>query len=579
MKKQARWIIRDGDAAAERALVAGLGIEPLVARLLVNRGAATPEAARQFLDAPLSELHDPSALRGIEEGVARILLARERGEKVYVYGDYDVDGLSSTALLLRFFGQIGLDAGYYIPNRHEEGYGLNKDALRGIRDAGATLVVTVDTGAGAEAEAEYAAGIGLDMIITDHHMVTKPVNSAVAVINPQDPDCAYPYKGLSGSGVAFKLCMAIRTEMLKRGEQREKLPNLKRHLDLVTLGIVADCSPLTGENRILARHGLSEIAATDKVGVDELKSAAGVGAAPGSKDIGFGLAPRLNSAGRMKSAEPCVGLLVTSDRNEAKKIAAYLNEENARRRETQNGMLAEAREMARDAVDFSKDRAIVLRSDGWHPGVMGIVASMLVEEFFMPSILISFDGDLGRGSGRSIPGFDLFRAIETCGEELVEFGGHSGAAGFSIHREKFEPFRRKFLESAAGAIDEEALQPSVEIDCEAGPADMTNGLFRKISALEPFGEGNPYPVFVGRGVRFEPDVFYMGGDGRHVRVNVRRRSATPPTQMIGFSLGDFFRKADIKNDSFDVVYTPEKNVWRKVERIQLRILDIRRSQG
>jgi single-stranded-DNA-specific exonuclease len=366
--------------------------------------------------------------------------------------------------------------------------------------------------------------------------------------------------------------MALRSEMANRGETKESLPNLKRYLDIVAIGAVADCSPLVGENRIMVRRGLEELSTSGKAGIVALKLVAGIGKSVSSHDVGFSLAPRINSAGRMKSAEPGLELLITENRSRAKELAIYLDDENRRRKKLQGEIYEDARQMALAQVDFSKDKAILLGSDNWHAGIIGIVASKLKEEFYLPTALVSFSGEVGKGSARSIPSFDLAGAFKKCESALLKFGGHKMAAGFTVNKQSFDQFKNLFLALARDQISDEDILPVLKIDCKADPDLMDAKLVGDIEALGPFGEGISQPKFSGRSICFSDPPVFMGKEGQHVRLKIKGADAV---EIIGFNMGDFFKGVSIRDDSFDIVYTPEINVWRGVERIQLRLEDIR----
>ena len=569
-----RWSMIEGDAAAEALLAGELGVAPLVARLLVNRGIKTAEQAHVFLGGPLSSLEDPMLMRDMGKAAQRILAARERGEKIVVYGDYDVDGVTASAMLTRFLRAVGAKADYYVPERAREGYGVNPGALSAIASGGAGLVITVDCGISDFEAAGHAGKIGLDMIITDHHQPPDRLPPALATLNPHRKDCPYPYKNLAGVGVAFKLIMAVRGELHRRGVEKERLPNLKSYLDLVAIGSVADCVPLTGENRVMTKSGLRVLSTTDKPGLAALRDIVlRSGGGVTSRDVGFGLAPALNAAGRLGRANVSVDLLLSENRRGVSKMAGYLDRENRRRREIQNEIFEEAREMVETSVDLDNDRAVVLWSETWHPGVVGIAAARIVDAYNLPAVLICLENGVGRGSARSVPSFDITGGLSECGRLLERFGGHEMAAGFTILRENLCAFREKFLSTAKNTLKNKSLKPALRVDCQADPRRFDRGLAEAVLALEPFGIGAPEPLFLGRGVSFS-SVTRMGADGGHVRISI-----DGPASLIGFSMAglvDRFNEAGVS--SYDIVYTPEINRWGSSERVQLRLLDIRPHQ-
>jgi len=566
--------VAEGDPAAEGRIIAELGVNPFVARLLVNRGITTPDSARLFIDAPLDSLLDPMTMTDMDKAVDRVIAARERKEKIVVYGDYDVDGVTATAILLRFFRAVGMETEYYIPLRAKEGYGLNIKALEQIAAAGARLVITVDTGINDLEAVANAAGMGLDVIVTDHHRPGDALPQAVAVLNPDRDDCPYECKSLSGAGVAFKLCMAVRRALGEKWMDKTKLPNLKRYLDMVAISAIADVTSLTGENRILALRGIEELDSTDKPGLDALKSVVmRDSGAVSARDIGFGIAPALNSAGRLGRADVGVELLLTEDKNKAFEIARFLEKENARRKDIQRAMLEEALAMAEKTVDPEKDRVVVLASDSWKSGVAGIVASQIVDRYHMPTALVCFENGMGKGSARSIPSFNITSGLGMVGDVLEKFGGHDMAAGFTVRRENFEAFKSRLLAIAEKEIRQDDLRPIARIDGEADVSCFDIATVRGMLALAPFGEGNPSPVFLARGVSFD-EARYMGPEGQHVRLLSRGAA-----QAVGFNMARLFPTKEVSDTLYDIVFSPEINVWANIERVQLRLIDVRKSSG
>jgi single-stranded-DNA-specific exonuclease len=568
------WAVHTGDPEAQSRIASLLNLHPVISRLLVNRGVTTPEDARLHLEGGLDALHDPFMMAGMREAVERIITARAGGEKIVIYGDYDVDGVTATALMLSFLRQTGFDAGHYIPERLTEGYGLNTAALDSIKASGAGLVITVDNGVNALDAVAHAGSLGLDVIVTDHHKPGDILPAAVAVLNPNRRDCPYPCKGLAGVGVAFKLATALRSELYKRGASKEGLPVLRRLLDLVAVGSIGDCAPLMGENRLMARHGLTELSATERVGFVALKEKCGVnGASVTSREVAFALVPRLNAAGRLGKADIGLELLLTSDIREGKQIAAELDEENKRRQELQSHTVDEAMRVVAARIDLSKDRAIVVGSERWSPGVAGLVASKLVEKFCLPSAVVCFEGDYGKGSARSVPAFDITDALGKVTAGLVRFGGHRAAAGFTIRRSEYEAFRESLMDVASQTLTLADARPKIMIDMETEPAFINKDLLTRIKALEPFGEGNPAPVFMSRGLSFASSTV-VGKDRNHARL------ALPGgTCVMGFHMADRLGAADTRNRRYDIVYTAELSVWRETERVQFNLLDFRKSES
>ena len=485
-----RWELRPQNPACAALLEREAHLPPLVARILAARGHLGCDSALAFLAPSLQHTHDPFAMRGIPEAVARIAAALAARESIWIYGDYDVDGVTATSILHLTLAELGAAPDYYIPHRVTEGYGLNDDALRHIAAEGARLVVTVDCGITACAQAELAAELGLDLIITDHHQPGPALPRAAAVVNPNQPDCAYPFKGLAGAGVAFKLAHAL----LKRLHPDPAAAHafLKGLLDLVALGTVADIVPLEGENRALVHHGLAALRATRRPGLVSLFASASLTREKlNCGTIGFALGPRLNAAGRTEHAYFGAELLLTLDSARASDLAGQLEHFNLNRRRIEQEILDEALTLAEP---YAADRVIVVEQHGWHHGVLGIVASRLLARFYRPVLVLSIEGDSARGSARSVAGFDLHAALTACGEHLIRYGGHKMAAGLELTVENIPAFRQAINAHAAAAMDESTLQPVLTIDTIATPADLTPATVKALEKLAPHGQNNPKPI-------------------------------------------------------------------------------------
>jgi single-stranded-DNA-specific exonuclease len=567
--REKRWSIRECDPLVVERLVKGGVASPLPARLLANRGVCDPAGASRFLASTLAQLHDPFQLLGMERAVERLVAAAVNGEKVCVHGDYDVDGITSVALLISFFRSIGLDSFYYIPNRLVDGYGLSADGVERAAAKGARLMVTVDCGITAVDEARLCSAAGIDLIVTDHHMPAKELPAACAVINPLQPGCPFPFKSLAGVGVAFKLMIALRSRLRAEGFFNGRAePNLREYLDLVALGTVADVVPLTDENRVFVKHGLRELTNSRRPGVQALKAVAGVNGEVGCGVVGFRLAPRLNAAGRLEHAALGVELLLCSDRKRADEMAAELDASNAERQAVEREMLHDALEMVKETPALRNRKSIVLASEAWHPGVIGIVASRLVDLFHRPTILIAMQEGNGKGSGRSIANFHLHDALMACTELLVKFGGHKHAAGLSIAEETLEAFVERFDEVAAGLLTFEDLTPLLLIDGELEPAEITSELVDTVEALKPFGMGNPEPVFL---LRNAAVVDCRTLKETHLKLCLSASGRT--FEAIGFSMAGRAAKGDL----LDVVFSPAINVWNGKTSLQLTIKDLRKA--
>ncbi len=565
-----RWRIRKAAAGAVERLMAECGLSRCTALLLANRGLAEPPLASRFLSATLADFHDPLLMRGMAAGVERLAAALRSGERVCVYGDYDVDGVTSVALLISFFRAIGLDCFYHIPNRLEEGYGLAAEGIRSVHQRGATVIVSVDCGISAVAEASLCATLGIDLIVTDHHMPGATIPSAWAVINPLQQGCLFPFKGLAGVGIAFNLAVALRGRLRADGHFAGKeMPNLRRSLDLVALGTVADMVPLIDENRIFVKYGLQELSASGRVGIRALKQVAGVDAEVSCGAVGFRLAPRLNAAGRLEDAALGVELLLTDDPTKAAAMAAELDASNAVRQAVEQEILRDAISQVRGNQGMRGNKSIVLASAEWHPGVIGIVASRLVEMFHRPTILIALQNGNGKGSGRSISGFHLYDALGACADHLLKFGGHRHAAGLAIDEATLAAFVERFEEVASGLLTAEDLQPELTIDAELAPAEVSLDLAAEIGRLEPFGLGNPEPLFVMYGVQVVEQRILKE---RHLKLKLKAGASA--FDAIGFNM------AGVKGlaGSVDVVFAVQENVWNGKKSVQLRLKDLREAR-
>jgi single-stranded-DNA-specific exonuclease len=566
-----RWEIASGNPRVEEKLAAALQIRPLAARLLVNRGITSIEAARDFLTPSLQHLHDPFLMRGMAEAVNRLTQSLQSQETIGIYGDYDVDGITATAVLRWFFRDIGVPVPYYLPHRMREGYGLNAEAVRKLADEGIRVLITVDCGITGHEEVQLARRLGMDVIVTDHHQVPPTLPEAVAVLNPHQAECGYPAKELAGVGIAFKLVMALRGRLRQEARWAGKTPNLRRHLDLVALGTIADVAPLQGENRIFVKHGLQELTRSQKLGVQTLKRVTHLAQQDiGPRQVGYTLAPRLNAAGRLAAAQAGVELLLAEDMEQAEKLALYLDTVNRERQEVQAQIYAEAKAAIEADGGVDNRWAIVLASEHWHPGVVGIVASRLVEEYGRPTVLIGLEGDSGKGSGRSIAAFHLYNALVACREVLVGFGGHEHAAGIRIHRQQVPHFEEALNRIASDQLTKVDQSPMLAIDAEIHLQEIDDTLLQFIEQLEPFGEGNPPPVLLARGVEVAGTPTLVGREQHHLRLTCRQGGMT--LRGIGFAMGG--RLTEAKAGLLDIVFSPQRHVWNGREEHQLVLRDL-----
>jgi len=537
-------------------------------RVLVARGHDTPEAAKAFLRPLLEHLPEPTGLRDLSVAGDRILRAVQEGETVFVHGDYDVDGTCAAALLTRWIRRLGGRAVPFVPHRMRDGYDLGPGGIAAAREAGATLLVTVDCGIVAHEAVAEAREAGMDVVVTDHHAPGESLPSALAVVNPNREDDDSGRGNLCGAGVAFQLCRYLAAA---RGiEFRELLPDL----DLVALATVADLVPLTGENRILVRYGLRALGQTRKPGLRALLEVCGTGDSPEAGQVGFTVAPRINAVGRLGDATDALRLLLTEDPAEARALARVADDLNARRQEEDRRTLAEAFGWLEREFDPERDLGVVVAGEGWHPGVIGIVASRVVERIHRPTVLVALDGEGGRGSARSIPGFHLHEALTECSGFLRRFGGHAQAAGMDLAREDLAGFRDAFNAVARQRLDPELLRPRLRVEMEVQPRDLTLELADRARYLGPHGMGNPRPVLVARRVR-ALSVPRVVGNG-HLRMEVGREGSSIPA--IGFGLAERFDPGALEGRDLDVAFHLTVNEFRGRRTPQMRLLDLRTAQ-
>ncbi len=558
------------DPASVEVLVKGLKVPEPIAAVLVGRGYSEIETAKAFLRPELANLHDPWSLAGMEDAVARLSRAIDDGERILVHGDYDVDGVSGTALLTRALRSLGAVVEPFVPHRLKHGYDFGPAGLARAIAVDASLVLTCDCGIVSHETVAAASSEGIDVIVSDHHTPLPELPPAVAVINPQRPDCSYPEKVLCGAGVAFKLLQALYD---RRGKP---VTDLYRYLDLVAIPTIADLVPLTGENRILARFGLKVLARTPNPGLRALLNVAGIrGDRPiNAGQIAFIIGPRINAVGRMGDSMRGVKLLLTDDETEAREIAAVVDEENRIRQEVDRATLEEANEILEASFDPERDRSIVLASPDWHSGVIGIVASRIVEKYYRPTVLIALDGNAGKGSGRSIPGFHLYEALDSCKSHLEQFGGHRYAAGVQIRADKIDDFRRALDDVAHDRLTEDDLIPRLRIDRELPISQVSAELWRFLAHFGPYGQGNPKPVFLARDVTLRGPPEIVGSD--HLRLRVEVGDGASP-EAIAFGQADESEWLD-ESSRVDMAYQVGVRSWQGIETVQAQVIDLRPSE-
>ncbi len=551
-----------------RALAGALGLPELLCRVLAGRGHEAPTDATAFLRPELGHLHSPADLVDAELGATRIVDAIARGERILVHGDYDVDGIASAALLASWIERFGGDVSAFVPHRLRDGYDFGPGGLEAARDMGAGLIVTCDCGIRALDTVATARASGIDVVVTDHHTPGDQLPDAVAVINPNRRDCPYPNKGLSGAGVAFKLCQLLAA---KYGIADDELwPSL----DLVGLASVADLVPLVGENRTLVRYGLRALEQTERPGLRALMDQTGVGTGPlEAGRVGFMLAPPINAAGRVGDAKRGLALMSATTDAEAQAVAAELVALNRQRQSEDRRTLLEAVERLEPVYDSIRDFGVVVAGEGWHPGVIGIVASRLVERIFRPVVVVAMSGSDGRGSARSIPQIDVFAAIDRCGELLGRYGGHRQAAGLDIERGRVPEFAEAFNAAIRDQLDSVAPAPRVHIDARVSLAELTPEVHNYLRYFGPFGMGNPRPVFSVHDVtQVEPARVVGSG---HLKLFVKQDDRT--FEAIGFGLAERMPPADLGDGPLDLAFQLKENEFRGRKTLQLQLKDVRRA--
>lgn len=561
-KRKKRWKVSPANKELQRELGRQLNILPLTAQLLVNRGLVDSGRASSFLRPDLSGLHDPLLMKDMDRAVERVMKALANREAIAVYGDYDVDGTTSAALVYLFFKEIGVEITPYIPDRQTEGYGLNAEAVKKLASAGVKLIITVDCGSSNGPEIDLASSLGMDVVVTDHHEIPGEAPGAAAVLNPKRKGCAFPFKGLAGVGVAFNLIMAVRARLREVGWFKSPPPNLKRYLDLVSIGTVADLVPLMDENRILVSYGLKELENTDRPGLKALIETAGLRGRPDADSIAYQIAPRINAAGRVASAATALRLLVTEDAAEAASLAAELDRENGSRQR----MEAETLEEALSMLEGHTDRGIVLFSEKWHPGVIGIVASRLADRFSKPAVLIALDNGVGKGSARGIRSFDMLEGLKYCSALLDRFGGHKAAAGLTVSIGNLAGFRDEFIRYANSALTDEDMMPEINLDAVVTLDEVNSRLISEIGCLAPFGQSNREPVLC------IPDAQIVGTEvvgNRHLRLRVKH--GTCSRSAIGFGLAGLH---PMRGEGYGIAFSPYIDEWQGSRSLRLRVKDV-----
>ena len=565
-----KWKLKEtGDKNVEYLLSKEFGIHPIISQILVNRGILDIEAARRYLHPSLNDLHSPFLMMDMKKGVSRLLKAIHNHEEIIIYGDYDADGITSVVILYKFIKEITPHINYYIPDRVQEGYGLKIPAIDKFKNNNVKLLITVDCGISDVEQIAYAQSIGIDTIILDHHEISGPLPPAVASINPNREDCSFPFKGLAGVGIAYNFLIALRGSLNKEGFWKDRIhPNLKEYLDIVALGTIGDMAPLIDENRIFAKIGLELITESQRPGIKALKEVSGVDNQPiDSFKASFSLIPRINAAGRIASALDAVKLLLADDMAEARMLAEKLDSYNRNRQLMEKKILNEILERINNNNDIEKMNAFVFASDKWHPGVIGIVASRLVELFNRPAFVISLNNGVGKGSGRSISDFNIYKGIQQCAPLLLSYGGHYHAAGISIKEENIDEFARLLDEIIQNSFEFTHQSSPIIIDSECQISDISLNLIEQLDILAPFGSKNPEPLLYARNIKVSSPII-VGNSHLKMWVNSNGTSF----DSIWFNMGKHL--TELNDANIDIVFTPQINNWNGSPNIQLKMKDV-----
>ncbi len=559
-----RWNILTADEHKTQALQADLKIHPVLCKILVQRGIETYEKARNFFRPSLDDLHSPWLMKDMEKAVHRVISANLNNEKILVFGDYDVDGTTAVASMFLFLQKIHHNLDFYIPHRYREGYGVSKAGIDFAKENGFSLIISLDCGIKSADLIAYARELGIDFIVCDHHLPDKVLPPAVAILNPKQNDCPYPFKELCGCGVGFKLMCALEEKLnMPEGSAYEQL-------DLLATAIAADIVPVNGENRILAFHGLKKANENPNKGIKALTKLSGLVKELHIANLVFMIAPRVNAAGRMDDASKAVRMFIAKTDEEAVSYAEMLHSDNTDRKEADSNITEDALALIRENKDWVNRKSTVVFKPNWHKGVVGIVASRLIEHYYRPTIVLTRSGDYAAGSARSVPGFNLYEAIHACREHLLGYGGHFAAAGMTLELGQVDAFREKFEKVVSESIEPQMLIPEIVIDAEIKLDDIRHPFFNILCQMEPFGPENLRPVFITRNVTDTGWSKIVKED--HLKFSVKQNNVT--FSGIGFNMAGKYPLLQEKKP-VDIVYKIDENEWQDKKSLQIRVIDIR----
>jgi single-stranded-DNA-specific exonuclease len=563
-----RWKILNADNEKAESLQQSLKIHPVLCKILAQRNIETFDEAKDFFRPSLESLYSPWLMKDMDKAVERIITAINNNERILIFGDYDVDGTTSVASMFRFLKKFYSNHDFYIPHRYHEGYGISKAGIDFAKENGFTLIISLDCGIKSIELIAYAKNLGIDFIVCDHHLPEDELPSAVAILNPKQKDCTYPYKELCGCGVGFKLMTAL--------AERMNLPkeNVFEHLDLLATAIAADIVPITDENRILAFHGLKKANENPNNGIKALKQLSGLVKEMHINNLVFMIAPRVNAAGRRDDARKAVQMFIAETYEEALQYAEMLHSDNTDRKEADGNITSEALTMINDNKEWCQRKSTLVFQPHWHKGVVGIVASRLIETYYRPTIVLTQSGEYAAGSARSVPGFNLYEAVHACREHLIGYGGHFAAAGMTLHLDQVEALRNKFEEIVSSTILPDLLIPEIVIDAEISFKNINWPFYNILCQMEPFGPENLRPVFIAKNVM---DSGYSKiVKEQHVRFSLRQHNVS--LTGIGFCMADKFHLLQ-KKQPVDIVFKIDENEWNGEKTLQMRVIDFRLSEN